>query len=217
MLAYLVMMTARLVELHRVLKPTGSLYLHCDATASHYLKLVLDTIFGIQNFRNEIIWKLSSAHSDTAQGNVVHLGCIHDVILFYTRSPAAQRNELHTAYSATYINDFYRHVDDQRRRYRLGDLTGPGGAAKGNPQYEFLGLTRYWRYSQARMQALYEQGRIVQTKPGTVPAYKRYLDEMPGVPLQDVWEDIPPRCPDRRTPGLSHAEAAGTARTDYSD
>lgn len=192
MMAYLVMMAARLVELHRVLKPTGSLYLHCDPTASHYLKIILDTIFGLQNFRNEIIWKRTSAHSDTKQGVVVHMGRVHDIILFYTKSEAARRNEIYQTYDEEYTNSFYRYVDQDGRRYRLGDLTGPGGAAKGNPQYEFLGVTRYWRYSKVHMQELYEQGRIIQSKPGGVPAYKRYLDEMPGVPLQDVWDNILP-------------------------
>ena len=192
MMAYLVMMTVRLVELHRVLKPTGSLYLHCDPTASHYLKLILDTIFGPQNFHNEIIWKRTSAHSDTKQGNVVHMGRIHDVILFYTKSDLAHRKELYLPYDESYVKSFYRHVDQDGRKYRLGDLTGPGGAAKGNPQYEFLGVTRYWRYSKEHMQELYEQGRIIQTTPGTVPAYKRYLDEMPGTPLRDVWNSILP-------------------------
>lgn len=192
MIAYLVMMAIRLVELHRVLKPTGSLYLHCDPTASHYLKIILDTIFGPEQFRNEIIWKRTSAHSDTKQGNVIHMGRVHDIILFYTKSDAAKRIELYQPYDESYMNSFYRYTDAEGRRYRLGDLTGPGGAAKGNPQYEFLGVTRYWRYRKERMQELYEQGRIVQSKPGAVPAYKRYLDEMPGVPLQDLWDDILP-------------------------
>jgi site-specific DNA-methyltransferase (adenine-specific) len=192
MMAYLVMMTARLIELHRVLKATGSLYLHCDPTASHYLKIILDTIFGVQNFRNEIIWKRTSAHSDTKQGNVIHMGRIHDIILFYTKTDEAKRNEIYTPYDEEYVNSFYRHQDADGRRYQLGDLSGPSGAAKGNPQYEFLGVTRYWRYTQEKMQQLYEQGRIIQSKPGAVPRYKRYLDEMPGVPLQDVWDDILP-------------------------
>ena len=192
MMAYLVMMAARLVELHRVLKPTGSLYLHCDPTASHYLKIILDTIFGPQNFRNEIVWKRTTAHSDTSQGNVVHMGRIHDIILFYTRGELSKRNELYQPHSQDYVDKFYRHIDADGRRYTLDNITGPGGASKGNPQYEFLGVTRYWRYSRARMQALYEQGRIVQTKPGTVPRYKRYLDEMPGIPLQDLWDDVKP-------------------------
>lgn len=192
MLAYLVMMAARLVELHRVLKPTGSLYLHCDPTASHYLKIILDTIFGPQNFRNEIVWKRTTHHNDTAQGNVIHMGRIHDIIFFYTRSERSKRNELYEPHSQDYADKFYRHTDADGRRYTLDNITGPGGASKGNPQYEFLGVTRYWRYSQAKMQALYEEGRIVQTKPGTVPRFKRYLDEMLGVPLQDLWDDVKP-------------------------
>jgi DNA modification methylase len=192
MMAYLVMMTVRLIELQRVLKPTGSIYLHCDPTASHYLKIILDTIFGADQFRNEIIWKRTSAHSDTVQGIVLHMGRVHDVILFYTKTDRATRNEIYQPYSQEYVDSFYRYKDSDGRRYRLGDITGPGGAAKGNPQYEFLGVTRYWRYSKERMQELYEQGRIIQTKPGAVPAYKRYLDEMPGTPLQDVWDEIPP-------------------------
>ena len=93
--------------------------------------------------------------------------------------------------SEEYKNNFYRHKDPDGRRYRLGDITGPGGEAKGNPKYEFLGVTRFWRYSKEQMEDLYKQGRIIQTSPGKVPAYKRYLDEMPEVPLQDFWDDIP--------------------------
>jgi len=191
-MAYLVMMTIRLIELHRVLKSTGSLYFHCDPTASHYLKLVLDQIFGPANFRNEIIWKRSSAHSDIGQG-AKHMGRLHDTIFFYTKSDEFTCNMEFLPYDDEYTTAFYRHVEPGTGRlYRLGDLTGPMGAAKGNPYYEFLGVNRYWRYSKERMQELYEQGRIVQTKPGTVPQYKRYLDEMQGVPLQDIWDDLQP-------------------------
>ena len=191
-MAYLVMMATRLIELHRVLKPTGSLYLHCDPTASHYLKLVLDQIFGPVNFRNEIVWKRSSAHSDIGQG-AKHMGRLHDIIFFYTKGDDYTCNMEFLPYNEEYTGTFYRYTEpDTGRRYRLGDITGPGGAAKGNPYYEFLGVTRYWRYSKERMQELYEQGRIVQAKPGAVPSYKRYLDEMSGVPLQDIWDDIQP-------------------------
>jgi len=192
MMAYLVMMAARLVELHRVLKPTGSLYLHCDPTASHYLKMILDMIFGVENFRNEIIWKRTSAHSDSKQGNVIHMGRVHDVIFFFTKSEKSTRNEVFSGYDEGYISSFYKYSDPDGRKYRLGDLTGPGGAAKGNPQYEFLGVTRFWRYKKEKMQQLFDEGRIIQTKPGNVPQYKRYLDEMAGVPLQDLWDDIQP-------------------------
>lgn len=192
MMAYLVMMAPRLLELHRVLKPTGSIYLHCDPTASHYLKLLLDGVFGIEQFRTEIIWKRSSAHSDTKQGRQQH-GRIHDTIFFYTKGDSWTWNPIYTPYDPEYIEQFYRYVEPNTgRKYRLGDLTGPGGAAKKNPSYEVMGVTRYWRYSKERMEELIRQGRIIQTRPGTVPAYKRYLDEMPGVPLQDLWMDINP-------------------------
>src|SRR5450759_796305 len=176
MMAYLAMMAVRLIELHRVLKPVGSLYLHCDPTASHYLKLVLDAIFGPTHFVNEIVWKRSDAHNDSGQG-AKHLGRIHDVLLFYRRSDLATFNPIYTPLSQETTDTWYKHVEPGTgRRYNLADITGPGGASKGNPHYEFLGVTRYWRYSQKRMQRMYEEGRIIQSRPGTVPAQKRYLD-----------------------------------------
>ena len=192
MMAYLVMMAIRLAELRRVLKPTGSLYLHCDPTASHYLKLILDAVFGPTYFKNEIIWKRSSAHSDTKQGRRQY-GRIHDVIFYYTKSDRWAWNPQYTVYDAEYVEQFYKFVDKETgRQYTLGDLTGPGGAAKGNPKYEVMGVTRYWRFSRQKMDELRAQGRIVQSSPGSVPRYKRFLDEMPGVPLQDVWTDLDP-------------------------
>ncbi len=192
MMAYLVMMTPRLVELHRVLRPTGSIYLHCDPTAGHYLKVLMDSIFGPEQFRTEITWKRTSAHSDTKQGRQQH-GRVHDLLLFYSKTASWTWNPIYTTYDQDYINQFYRYREPETgRRYRLGDLTGPGGVAKGNPSYEVMGVRRYWRYSEERMAELIKQGRVVQTRPGTVPAYKRYLDEMSGVPLQDLWSDIKP-------------------------
>ena len=192
MLAYMSMMAPRLVELRRVLKPTGSLYLHCDPTASHFLKLLMDAIFGAANFRTEIIWKRTSAHSDTKQGRRQH-GRIHDVLLFYTKNDDWHWNPVFVEYDREYVDQFYKHQEPNTGRwYGLDNLTGPGGAAKGNPSYEVMGVTRYWRYSKERMQALIEADRVVQVNPGAVPRYKRYLDEMPGVPLQDLWTDIRP-------------------------
>lgn len=193
MMAYLVMMATRLVELHRVLKPTGSLYLHCDPTAGHYLKIILDTIFGPRNFRTEIVWKRSSAHSDTKQGRKLH-GHIHDVIYFYTKSDTWTWNPFYTAYDPEYIEDFYRHIEEGTgRRYRLSDLTAakPGG----DTSYEWKGIKpykgRFWAYSKENMEQFEREGRLYYSKTG-MPAYKRYLDEMPGVPLQDVWTDVRP-------------------------
>lgn len=193
MMAYLAMMAPRLMELHRVLKSTGSLYLHCDPTASHYLKLLLDGVFGPRHFRSEMIWQRSTAHSDTKQGRKQH-GRIHDVILFYTKSDEWTWNPLFTPYTQEYIESHYRYVEEGTgRRYRKGDLTAnkPGG----DTSYEWHGVRpykgRYWAYSQKKMEEFDRAGRLVYTRSG-MPEYKRYLDEMPGVPLQDVWTDIDP-------------------------
>ena len=192
MAAFLCWLGVRLLEMHRILADDGSLYLHIDDTAHAWVKCLLDAIFGRDNFRSQILWKRTSAHSDGRQGRKQH-GRVHDVILFYTKSGEWTWNPIYTDYDPSYVENFYKYVEeDTGRRYRLGDLTGPGGASKGNPQYEVMGITRYWRYSKVRMQELIDEGRVVQRRQGGVPAYKRYLDEMPGVPLQDWWDDIPP-------------------------
>ena len=190
MMAYLAMMTPRLIELHRILKATGSLYLHCDPTASHYLKLILDGVFGPGVYRNEIVWKRSHAHNDGKQG-AKHFGRITDTILFYTKSDTTTFHQCYQPYDQTYLKRDYRRVDPAGRRYRLDNIQGPGGAGNGNPSYEVMGVTRAWRYSKERMAQLIAEGRIIQTRPGAVPQYKRFLDEMPGVPLQNLWADMP--------------------------
>ncbi|MHB1318702.1 MAG: site-specific DNA-methyltransferase, partial [Anaerolineae bacterium] len=219
--AYLVMMTVRLIELHRVLKPTGSLYLHCDPTASHYLKVVMDAIFGPINFRTEIIWKRSSAHSDAKQGRQQH-GRIHDVILFYTKSDSWTWHQVHTDYDASYVNSAYRYIDKETgRRFRAGDLTAakPGGDTsyewrvkrrvgdkdwqsdlddeyrRPRAGWEYLAVPpyrgRFWAYSRQNMMQYAMEGRLHFSSSG-MPNYKRYLDEMLGVPLQDLWTDVTP-------------------------
>lgn len=190
--AYLVCMTARIVEIHRVLKPTGCFYLHCDPTASHYLKLIVDSVFlpAGGNFLNEIIWKRTTAHSDAKQGRKAY-GNITDTLLFYGKTDEITFHPQHQQYSDKYLKK-YRQVDSAGRHYRLDNLTGPGGAAKGNPSYEVMGVTRYWRYSKVKMKQLIQEGRIIQTRPGSVPQFKRYLDEMPGNPIQNLWDDISP-------------------------
>lgn len=191
MMAYLVMMAARLDEMQRVLKPTGSIYLHCDPTASHYLKIVLDTILGPQNFRNEITWKRSSAHSDVKQGRKAY-GNIADILLYYTKTDEYAFNPQFADYDEEYVRKTYSNVDPDGRRWKSSDLTGPGGAAKGNPSYEFMGVTRYWRFSKDNMERLLAEGRIYQAGSGKVPRMKHYLDEMQGVSLQNIWDDISP-------------------------
>ena len=188
MMAYLVMMAARLVELHRVLKPTGSLYLHCDPTASHYLKILLDAIFGVKNFRNEIIWKRTNAKSLATK----NLPNNHDIIFRYTKSANWTWNAQFTPHDPEYIEKFYKYVEEGTgRRYRHADLTNPN---KNVPTltYEFLGITRVWRWTRERMQKAYEDGIVIQTKIGNVPVLKRYLDEQRGNPLGTVWTDINP-------------------------
>ncbi len=187
MMAYLVEMTVRLVELHRVLKPTGSLYLHCDPTASHYLKIVLDAIFGPERFRNEISWKRYSAKNDPKR-----YGRNHDVLLFYSKGPTITWNTQYGPFEDDYVEENYRYVDAASgRRYRRGDLTAhkPGG----DVDYEWHGMRpyqgRHWAYSKANMEKMLADGRIEFRSTG-MPVYKRYLDEQPGVPLQDFWSDI---------------------------
>lgn len=187
MLAYLVMMTVRLVELHRVLKPTGSLYLHCDPTASHYLKIILDAVFGVENFRNEIMWKRTSAKGHAFTGFAKN----HDVIFRYTKSDKWTWNPVYTAHNPDYVEQFYKYADADGRRYRLDNLANPN-KNRPNLTYEFLGVTRVWRWTKERMQEAYDKGLVVQTKPGGVPAYKRYLDEQEGTPVGDTWSDINP-------------------------
>ena len=189
MMAYLVMMTPRLVELRRVLKPTGSIYLHCDPTASHYLKVLMDSIFGKEQYINEIVWKRADSKGDTGQG-AKHFGRVNDTILLYAKTANSVFNGQYGPLDPDYVDRFYRYTDSDGRRYKLDNMLGPGGAAKGNPQYEVMGVTRYWRYSKARMQRLIDEGRVVQTSPGTVPMYKRYLDESRGTPISTNWSDI---------------------------
>lgn len=193
-MAYLVMMAPRLVELHRALKPTGSLVLHCDPTMSHYLKVLLDSIFGPENSRNEIIWQRTGAKAL----QTVRLANNHDVLLYYAKSGAAIWNsdEAFIPYDVDNLPEKtakkYSHVEPGTgRRYRLDNLINPN-PNRPNLTYEFLGVTRVWRWTRERMQAAYEEGRVVQTAPGRVPQMKRYLDEQRGIPLGDVWTDIWP-------------------------
>lgn len=183
MMAYLVMMANRLLELHRVLKPTGSLYLHCDPTASHYLKIVLDGVFGAERFKNEIIWKRQSAHSD-ATG----FGSVHDTILFYTKTDTAVWNQMYQSYSQEYVEQYYRYEDTDGRKWMSGDLSA-AGLTGGGYDYEWKGVRRVWRCPIETMEQLEAQGRIFYTKNG-IPRRKRYLDEASGMPAQDVWDDI---------------------------
>lgn len=186
MMAYLTMMANRLVELHRVLKSNGSLYLHCDPTASHYLKIVLDAIFTDGYFENEIIWRRQNAKGLA----FTRFASNHDVILKYAKSKERVWHPQYKDHDPEYIETFYRFVEPETgRRHRLADLTNPN-KDRPNLTYEFLGVTRVWRWTKERMQKAYNDGLVIQTKPGGVPQLKRYLDEQEGTPVDDIWDDI---------------------------
>ena len=182
MMAYLVMMAARLIELHRVLKPTGSLFLHCDPTASHYLKVVLDTIFGPEHFNNEIVWKRFNFHADAHR-----FGRITDRILYYTKSDHFVFNKLKVPFDEEYIQSKFTHKDHDGRIFRLDNLNPPGGRG---PVYEFHGVTKAWRYTQENMLKLEADGKIYSES--TIPQVKRYLDELDGSAVHELFDDIPP-------------------------
>lgn len=185
LLAYLAMMAPRLFALHRTLKPTGSLYLHCDPTASHYLKMLLDAVFGADRMVNEVVWKRFSSKNDPKR-----YGRVHDSILFYTKSSVFTWHEKLMPVEEYSIKKNFT-AEDNGRLYTLVDLTAskPGG----DVEYEWHGVRpykgRYWAYSREKMDAMYAAGLIVFRRTG-MPRLKRYLDEQPGVPLQDVWTDI---------------------------
>lgn len=189
MAAFLCFMGVRLLEMRRVLKDGGSIYLHCDTTASHYLKMLMDAIFGRQNFRNEIIWRRYGSHNDVGQGSQ-HFGRTHDALLFYVKEWQSCWNQEFNPLGEAYVASTYRQIEaDTGRKYSTSPLTGPGGAAKGNPVYEWNGHTRAWRYSRETMERLELEGRLHYSKTG-YPRQKSYLDESKGVPVQDIWADI---------------------------
>jgi site-specific DNA-methyltransferase (adenine-specific) len=187
MMAYLSMMAVRLLELHRVLKSTGSLYLHCDPTASHYLKILLDAIFGKENFKNEIVWRRShpKGHAFTRYATS------HDVILYYGKDVRRTIwNQTYTPHDPIEVLKQYSLKDEDGRRYQLTSLLNPN-PDRPNLTYKFLGATKVWRWTKERMQQEYEKGRIIVPKGGEgIPRYKRYLDEQEGIPIGDFWDDI---------------------------
>ncbi len=190
MTAYLVMMAIRLIELHRVLKSTGSLYLHCDPTASHYLKVVLDGIFGVENFQSEVVWKRGHGHNSAKR-----YGPSHDVIFYYVKSKKFTWNGGYHAYDGGYLEKHYRHIDDKGRRYKRENPTGAGtrNGETGKP-WRGIDVTnkgRHWVKPPAELDIMDEAGDIYwPDKVGAWPYIKQYLENMSGVPLQDVWSDI---------------------------
>ncbi len=187
LMAYLTMMAIRLVEMRRALRPNGTLYLHCDPTASHYLKVILDAVFESNNFVSEIVWKRTSAHNRTRR-----FGPVHDVILSYAKGADWTWNPQYLPYDKAYTDRDYRRIEDGTgRRFRISDLTSnnPGTRELWNGKPPPGG--RYWAYAIETLDRFKKEGRIVYSSKG-YPQYKRYLDEMPGQLAQDVWVDIGP-------------------------
>ena len=188
---YLNWMYENLMAIKSVMSETASIYVHLDWHIGHYVKILMDEIFGEDNLVNEITWRRTFAHGDIGQG-AEHLGRISDKILYYKLGSEFTFNHTFTPYDQEYIDKTFTHSDPDGRKWQSVSCTATGGAAKGNPYFEFLGVSRFWRFSQARLEEMYNEGRIVQSKPGTVPRQKLYLDECEGVPLQDIWMDIAP-------------------------
>lgn len=194
MKAYLIMMSVRMLELHRVLKSTGSIYLHCDPTASHYLKTMMDSIFGQQNFRNEIVWQ----RAVTTKGNLTRgLARDSDLILRYSKTDDFLWNSeaVTIPYDLNNLDEKtlkqYRYIEEETgRRYSLTALNAPKEDSESNRTYELMGVVRTWRWSKSRMLKEIEAGNVIQTKPGNVPRFKRYLDEQKGRLLNNIWIDI---------------------------
>jgi DNA modification methylase len=182
MLAYLAMMAPRLLELHRVLKPTGSLYLHCDPNASHYLKLLLDAVFGPERFRNEIIWKRTSGRKGVSQ-----YGRVHDVILFYTKTSSAAWTRPKTPQTATTARGHDLLREPNGAAYRLSDLTGAGvrHGETGKPWrgFEVTSRGRHWAYLHSELDRLDEERRIHWPRAGGFPRLKVPLESLPGVAI----------------------------------
>ena len=183
MQSYLCMMGIRLFEMRRVLKATGSIYVHCDPTASHYLKLLMDAVFDPTNFRNHIVWKRTSGHSDARR-----YGSVHDDLLFYVKNGKYLWNRTYQDYDANYVERYYRYTDGDGRRW-MSDNLSAAGLQGGGYEYEWNGVTRVWRVPRTTMERLDAEGRIFHTKNG-IARRKRYLDEAKGIPVQDVWNDV---------------------------
>ncbi|MEO8910541.1 MAG: DNA methyltransferase [Gemmatimonadaceae bacterium] len=190
--SFISMIYERLILMHDLLAEDGSVYVHCDWRVNAFIRLAMNEVFGADNFINEITWK--RAH--TVKGNIgqgsKYMGANTDTLFAYGKSDSYIFNNVFLPYSEEYINSFFRFTEPiSGRRYRLTSMIGPGGASKGNPSYEVMGVTRYWRYSRATMDGLIAKDMIVQTTPGTVPQKKQYLDEGAGVSVQSLWDDIP--------------------------
>lgn len=192
MAAYLVMMANRLVELRRVLRPTGSLYLHCDPTASHYLKLILDAVFGSENFLSEVAWRRTGTHSSAKRW-----GPVHDVLLFYAKQAGQHTwNRPYVPLREDHRKRHYSRVDEKGRAFTHGELTAPGtrNGRSGLPWrgFDVSAIGRHWCTTVDKLDAMFAEGRIYLPPDGGWPRLIRYQSESKGRAVGDVWEDIPP-------------------------
>ena len=190
--AFLCFLSVRLLEMHRVLKPTGSLYLHCDHTANAYIRMALDAIFGARQFRNEIVWL---RRQDKHNLGKRQFGKAHDTIFWYSKTKDSTFNIQFLPYSEKYLDSAYNKFDS-RGRYRTLPCTNETG---GNKKYEFRGMTRAWRFSPEHMQELFEDNMLFQATPKSPWQYKKYLNLEEGVKLQDLWADVSGARGDERT------------------
>lgn len=190
--AFLCFLGVRLLEMHRVLREDGSIYLHCDPTASHYIKGLLDAIFGAKNFINEIVWKRTTAHGDAKR-----LSRIHDIIFFYSKSKNFVWNKIYQPYEKSYIKKTFRHQDKNGRKYAADDLTG-AALSGGGYTYEWNGHTRVWLCPIETMKRMGHENRLHYSGTGLVYR-KRYLDEAKGKAPSDIWMDISPARKHERT------------------
>jgi DNA modification methylase len=187
--SYASMIRERLYLIEAMLSNDATIYCHVGRNVSHIVRHVMDEIFGNDNFINEITWKRSHAHGDTGQG-AIHFGRVTEAILVYSRGSPTW-NPRYSSYTSEILDRDYKYVDPKNgERYRHMPVDGPGGASKGNPFYEFLGVKGYWRYSQTRMQELYDAGEIVLSSTGKSLSRKKYLRDAKGTPVTDLWDDV---------------------------
>lgn len=187
---YLQFMYERLVLLRELLSEAGTIYLHCDWHQSHHLRCLMDEVFGPDRCHNVLTWKRSHAQGNSGQG-AEHFGRNTDTIFLYSKTDSPIWNPQYQPYSQEVINRDYKYIDEETgERYRLTPVDGPGGASKGNPFYEFLGVSGYWRYSQKTMQELYEKGEIVLSSTGKSLSRKKYLKDAMGTPVTELWDDL---------------------------
>lgn len=187
--SFIAMIYERLILMRDLLAEDGSIYVHLDSRVNSHVRLAMEDVFGRDKFVNEIVWKRSDAKTDASQGSQ-HYSRVQDTIWYFRKGSKAIWNPLFLPLSDAYVERFYKYQDADGRRYKLENMLGPGGAAKGNPVYEVMGVTRSWRYSRERMQKLIDAGLVIQTNPGTVPMQKKYLEESKGVQVGTWWDDI---------------------------